>query len=73
MTKILKQNRHRFPAGVIHCFTNTEEELKEYLELGLYIGVTALSFKTEENIRIAKKIPLDRLMLETDCPFCQVN
>ena len=71
--EIVKRNRDRFKDGVVHSFTGTENELKEYLDLGFYIGVNGCSLKTEENIEIAKKIPLEKLMIETDAPYCEVR
>lgn len=71
--KILRENRHRFPTGVVHSYTGDEEELNALLEMGLYIGVNGCSLKTEENVEIVKKIPLDRIMLETDCPYCEIR
>jgi TatD DNase family protein len=50
----------------VHSFTGTETELKEYLDLGLYIGVNGCSLKTDENLENVKKIPLDRIMLESN-------
>ena len=41
--------------------------------MGLYIGVNGCSLKTEENLQMVTQIPLDRLMLETDCPYCDIR
>ena len=71
--RILKENRHRFPSGVVHSFSGTESELKELLEMGLFIGVNGCSLKTKENCEMVKKIPLDKIMLETDCPYCDIR
>lgn len=71
--RILKENRHRFPGGVVHSFSGTESELKEILNMGLYVGVNGCSLKTQENCEMVKKIPLDKMMLETDCPYCDIR
>jgi TatD DNase family protein len=54
--------------GVLHCFTGSKEEAEKFLSLGLYFGLNGIIFKTniEEAIKI---IPLDRILLETDCPY----
>ena len=57
----------------MHSFTGTESELNKYLDLGLYIGITGCSIKTIENIKLIPKIPLDKLLLETDAPYCQIK
>lgn len=58
--------------AVAHCFTGGEAELAAYLELGLLIGVTGwiCDERRGENLKhIVGKIPLDRLMIETDAPY----
>ncbi len=57
--------------GVIHCFTGSETMAQEALKLGFYISASGvITFKSAQNLRdIFKKIPLDRLMVETDAPW----
>ncbi|KAJ1988181.1 hypothetical protein EDC05_005446 [Coemansia umbellata] len=71
--RIIKENRTRFSNGVVHSFTGTAAELRELLDLELYIGINGCSLKTEENLEVAKLIPVDRLMIETDCPYCEIR
>lgn len=56
---------------VIHCCTIPEERIEPFLELGAMIGVTGMiTFKRAENVRnMLKKVPLERLLLETDSPY----
>uniref|UniRef100_A0A060TA92 ARAD1C43780p n=1 Tax=Blastobotrys adeninivorans TaxID=409370 RepID=A0A060TA92_BLAAD len=59
--------------GVVHSFTGTVEEMKELVELGFSIGINGCSLKTQENLDVVKEIPLDKLMLETDGPWCEIR
>ncbi|WAQ85241.1 hypothetical protein PtA15_5A815 [Puccinia triticina] len=59
--------------GVVHSFTGTIEEMKELVDLGFSIGINGCSLKTEENLEVVKAVPLDRIMLETDCPWCEIR
>ena len=58
--------------GVIHCFTGNWEQAKKYLEIGLFLGFNGIIFKDIKGINfkeIIKKIPLEKIFLETDCPY----
>ncbi|KAF8986279.1 TatD DNase [Entomortierella lignicola] len=70
---IISENRHRFKDGVVHSFTGTMEDLKFYLDLGLYISINGCSMKSEENLKVTASVPLDRLMIETDGPWCDIR
>ncbi|KAI1341777.1 hypothetical protein F5Y15DRAFT_347302 [Xylariaceae sp. FL0016] len=59
--------------GVVHSFTGTADELRELMDLGLHIGANGCSFKTAENCEVVRAMRLDRLMLETDGPWCEVR
>lgn len=70
--EILEKNREVCPRTVIHCFTGTEPELAAYLELGCYIGITGwiCDERRGEHLRhLVKRIPMDKLLVETDAPF----
>jgi len=57
--------------GVIHCYGGTLVQVKEFLNLGFYIGFTGIvTFKNATDLQgIAKQTPLDRILIETDAPF----
>lgn len=59
------------PRGVMHCFSGSWETAKEILGLGMYIGFTGvLTFKNSKKAQeTVRNMPLDRLLLETDCPY----
>ncbi|KAG8814415.1 hypothetical protein FRC17_001135 [Serendipita sp. 399] len=59
--------------GVAHSFTGTIEEMEELVAMGYYISVNGCSMKTTEQLDMVKRIPLDRLLLETDAPWCSLT
>ncbi|GEM07274.1 tatD DNase family protein [Rhodotorula toruloides] len=59
--------------GVVHSHTGTAEEALELVEMGFFIGINGCSLKTEENLDVVKRISLDRLMVESDCPWCAIR
>ena len=70
--KVLKNYKGSLPPCVVHCFTGTQDELDAYLELGFFIGLTGwiCDERRNKDLRSSiKNIPLDKLMIETDCPY----
>lgn len=59
------------PRGVMHCFSGSAESAREVVKLGMYIGFTGvLTFKNSKKAWAAcEAVPIDRLLLETDCPY----
>ena len=74
---ILKDFRHQYghliptdrPWGVIHCFSGDEDLAWKYFKLGLIISFTGLITFSQQWDDLIRKIPLDRLMIETDSPY----
>ena len=70
--KILRKYSSNTQKKVVHCFTGTQDQLDDYLELDCYIGVTGwiCDEKRNEELReTIKNIPMSKLMVETDCPY----
>jgi len=63
--EILKD--YRLP-GVIHCFTGDWEQAQKYLDMGFYLGINGIMYKFDLK-EVIGKTPLDRILLETDCPY----
>lgn len=59
------------PKGVVHCFSGAPEVAEEIVSLGLYVGFTGvLTFKNAKKVKKSfAAVPLDRILLETDCPY----
>jgi len=74
MKTILTNAKKKYPnlKGFIHCFTGTKLALETYLELGFYIGITGWICDNRRNqslVEAVKKLPLDKLLIETDAPW----
>ena len=72
LVAILKEHRAQLGPAVIHCFTGTEEELDHYLEMDLHVGITGWICDERRGLHLRElvsRIPLERLMLETDAPY----
>lgn len=64
---ILKEENHY---GDIHCFSGNKENAKMYISLGYYLGIGGvLTFKNTNLTETLKDVPLERILLETDCPY----
>ncbi|WP_095499106.1 TatD family hydrolase [Paraferrimonas haliotis] len=68
---ILKNGQVERCGGVLHCFTENWPMAKQALDMGMYVSISGIaSFKNATELQqVAKKIPLDRLLIETDSPY----
>ncbi|KAL4906104.1 hypothetical protein BDW74DRAFT_177133 [Aspergillus multicolor] len=58
--------------GLVHSFAGTKEEMLQLVSLGFDISVNGVCFRTAEQLEMARCIPLNKLQLETDAPWCEV-
>lgn len=58
--------------GIVHSFAGTKDQMLGLVDLGFHISVNGTSFRTEQQLAMVQAIPLDRLQLETDAPWCEV-
>lgn len=68
---ILLEEKARDVGGVLHCFTEDLEMAEKALDIGFYISFSGIvTFKNAVDLQnVAKKVPLDRILIETDSPF----
>lgn len=67
---ILKSEGTEGLSGVFHCFSDDKKTAEEVMDLGFHISFTGnLTFKKSRLPEVAEMVPLDKLLLETDCPF----
>ena len=71
-TKLSLLRSHQIQHGIAHCFTGTRQAMAQYLDLGLYIGITGWVCDERRGMDLqdaVRYLPLDRLILETDAPY----
>ena len=71
MMNILEEKKNILTGGVTHCYSGSWEMAERLLDLGFYISLAGpVTFKNAKRaVEVAKKIPLDRLLIETDSPY----
>jgi TatD DNase family protein len=69
--RLMHEERAQEEGGVMHCFTESWEIAQQALDLGFYISLSGIvTFGNAETLReVAKKVPDDRLLIETDSPY----
>jgi TatD DNase family protein len=69
--EIVDEFTSKIEKNVFHCFTGTAEQAQAIIDKGYYISFTgAVTFKNAKNVReSAKLVPLEKMMIETDCPY----
>ncbi|KAL9428234.1 hypothetical protein AB3S75_030259 [Citrus x aurantiifolia] len=71
---IVERNKDRFTGGVTHSFTGSAEDRDKLLTFNnMYIGINGCSLKTAENLDVVRGIPIERMMIETDSPYCEIK
>ena len=69
--EIMKAEKSEEIGGVIHCYSYTKETARTFLDMGFYFGIGGvLTFNNAKKLKeAAEYIPMDRIVLETDCPY----
>ena len=68
---VIREHRDYLPAGAImHCFSGSKETALCYVDMGFYISFSgSITFKNSKAAEIISALPLDRILVETDCPY----
>jgi TatD DNase family protein len=71
IVQILKEENAKEVGGVMHCFSGSLEVAKQCMDMNFYISFGGpVTFKNAKKPKeVAAEIPLDRLLIETDCPY----
>ncbi|MFA9423741.1 MAG: TatD family hydrolase [Sedimentibacter sp.] len=69
--KIMKEEHYDGTRGILHCYSSSVEMAREFIKLGFYISLGGpVTFKKSKTPKlVAKEIPLDKLLIETDSPY----
>lgn len=75
MINTLSTHLKKYPttAAIVHSFDSCLSDLEAFLKLGCYISLNGCSLRTSECLENLVHIPVDRLLLETDAPWCQIR
>lgn len=70
-TVVSEESESRFRGGIMHCFGGTPEMAQDLMDIGFMISFAGnVTFKKAENLRdAARVVPLEKLLIETDCPY----
>jgi TatD DNase family protein len=64
----------KFPrGGLVHSFAGSKEEMLQLVDLGFDISINGVCFRTIDQLEMVRHIPLDKLQLETDAPWCEIQ
>lgn len=71
VTELLRTRQGKLPRGILHCYSGSWESARAYLDMGFYISLAGpVTFKkAPAQWEVAQKVPLDRLLVETDSPY----
>lgn len=67
--RIVSEYAPRGLRGVIHCYSGDIEQAKRYIDIGFYVSFTGLITFVDSWEDIIKKVPLENILVETDCPY----
>lgn len=60
-------------AGIVHSFVGTAEQMRQLVALGLHVSVNNFAFKDRESLEMIRQLPLDKLQIETDAPWGEIQ
>lgn len=68
---IIRKYNEKIQGGVMHCYSGSVEMMREFIDMGFYISLGGpVTFKNAKKpIEVAREVPIDRLLIETDCPY----
>lgn len=74
LISIINKNKSKIrKGGVVHTFDGNLEQAKKFIAMGFHIGINGCSLKSEANLDVVKNIPNDKIMIETDSPWCEIR
>ncbi|XP_059622167.1 deoxyribonuclease TATDN1 [Phlebotomus argentipes] len=72
--EIIEKNRDKIKCGgVVHSFDGNIDEAEKLIDMGFFIGLNGCSLKTEDNLQVVTLLPAEKIMIETDAPWCGIR